>query len=128
MSGQNDINIIGFKNRNKAISKVGNLRLVGVFSGTVDILMKRYDSPFAVLVCIHSFLNELFVLADVCILCIQNNKQRVSISKVIVASDIAVIAKAAHICRVKVIGVIGVVRVVVTYRCGNRNILHKFRA
>ena len=74
MSCQNDVNIIFLKDRHKAVTQVRDFRLVGVFCGTVDILMQSDNSPLAVRVCRNGLLNKLLVLRHVCILSIQDNK------------------------------------------------------
>ena len=83
--------------------------------------MQGNDSPFAVLVGRYGFLNKLLMLTDICILCVQDHKQCVTICKVIVAAYIAVVAQITHIGYIKVISIIRVICIVVSDCCRNRN-------
>ena len=96
--------------------------------GTVDILVQSHDPPLAVRVCSYWLLNELFVLAHVRILCVQDDEQRVAVCKIVIAAHVAVIAEAASVCRVKMIGIVRIVCVMVSYRGRYRNALHDIRA
>ena len=95
MSCQDDIHVILLKDRYKTVAQICDLRLIGMLCGTVDILVQSHDPPLAVRVCSYCLLNELFVLAHVRILCVQDDEQRVAVCKIVIAAHVAVIAEAA---------------------------------
>ena len=95
---------------------------------TIDILVQSHDPPFTVRVRSYCLLNKIFVFTYIRILCVQDDKQRVAICKIVISANIAVIAQAAHVCCVKMIGIIRVVRIMISYCSRYRNTLHDIRA
>ena len=95
MSCQDDIHVVLLEDRDKAVTQICDLRLIGMLCRTVDILVQSHDPPLAVRVCSYCLLDKLFVLAHVRVLCVQDDEQRVAVCKIVISAYVAVIAEIA---------------------------------
>ena len=70
MSLENDINIVCIKDGSKLGTKDHTICVRMVKTGSVDILVDGYDTPFCIRICFYSFLNGFLMFCCVIVVCV----------------------------------------------------------
>ena len=86
MALKDHINIKFIHNRSEGSSKNHSVRIGMVQTGTVNILMEHYHTPFCIFVFLHCFFDDVSVCCRIVIVCVQDDKQGISVCIVIIGA------------------------------------------
>ena len=107
VSLKNNIDIVCIKHRSQLSTKNHTVCIGVVKTGTINILMDGYDTPFCIRISFYSFFDGVLMFCNVIIVGVRNDEESVTIAVVVITACCCLTV----FCIVRVIEMVGIIRI-----------------